>query len=112
MKSIKKKIIDEYNWGIYVWKTSENKIVTDESGNILNIPSLKGNELQIEKLRKVAQSVGVEDGQAIFMSGRRRVTDDEYEYQKQRLDFGLVPDELDYFAAKEDLEDKKKNGLI
>lgn len=109
---MKKRIIDEYNWGIYIWKTPENKIVTDQDGNILNIPSLKGNEIQIEKLRKAAFSVGVEEGQAVFMSGRRRVTDEEYEYQKQRLEFGLVPDQLDYYAAKEDLETRKKNGII
>jgi hypothetical protein len=109
---MKKKVIDEYNWGIYIWKTSANKIVTDQYGNILNIPSMKGNEVQIEKLRKAALSVGIEDGAPVFMSGRRRVTDEEYEYQKQRMEFGLVPDELDYFAAKEDLEAKKKHGLI
>lgn len=112
MKKVQKKVIDEYNWGLYIWKTSENKIVTDQHGNVLNIPSMKGNQLQIEKLRKAAESLGIEGGEPVFMSGRRRVTEDEYEYQRQRMEFGLVPDELDYFAIKEDLESKKQHGLI
>ena len=48
------------------------------------------------------------------MSGYRRVTDEEYAYQKQRMEWGLIPDELDLPAFKEEaanIEKMKKKGL-
>lgn len=109
---MKKQIIEEYNWGVYIWKTPENKVVKNENGDFLLINSIKNDEKQIEKLRRAAKSCGIDGGSAVFLSGHRPVTDEEYEYQKSRLNMGLVPDELDYFAAKEELEARKKNGII
>jgi hypothetical protein len=109
---MKKKIIEEYNWGVYIWKTPEGKVVKNDNGDFLLINSIKNDSSQIEKLRKAAESCGVDGGQAIFLSGHRPVTDEQYEYQRSRLAAGLIPDELDYYAAKEDLEDRKRNGII
>jgi hypothetical protein len=36
------------------------------------------------------------------------VTDEEYEYQKQRMEWGLIPDELDYGAARDELMSMQK----
>jgi hypothetical protein len=41
------------------------------------------------------------------MSGYRRVTDEEYEYQRQRLEWGLIPDELDIAAFEEEMKQNK-----
>jgi hypothetical protein len=56
--------------------------------------------------------MGVEGGKPMWMGAHRQVTSDEYEEQKQRLEWGLIPDELDVPAIKEDLVQKKKMGLI
>jgi len=107
---MKRKLIEEYNWGVYIWKTPEGKVVKNSDGDLLLINSIKNDQIQMEKLKKAAESCGIEGGQPIFLSGHRPVTEEQYEHQKARLAAGLVPDELDYFAAKEELEARKKNG--
>jgi len=109
---MKKKLIEEYNWGVYVWKTPEKKIVQNESGQVLMIMSKKGDLTQMEKLRKAAKSYGVEEGSPLFMAGHRPITDEEHERQMDRLLNGLNPDELDYAAISEDLNIRKKNGTL
>jgi hypothetical protein len=47
------------------------------------------------------------------MSGYRHVTNEEYEYQMQRMQLGLIPDELDIAAFQEEhkqLETKRARG--
>jgi len=107
---MKKQLIDEYNWGVYVWKTPENKVVKNEDGDFLMIMSKKNDKMQIEKLRRAAKQFGIEGGEAIFWSGHRPVSEEEYQEQVARLTLGLVPDKLDYYAAKEELEARKING--
>lgn len=96
-------MIDESDYGLYLWQTSDGKLVCDSDANYLNIPSRKGDHTKIRLLELAANDLGIQGGQAVFFSGNRRVTDEEYEYQKQRLEWGLVPDELDYGAAKDEL---------
>lgn len=106
-------IVEESTMGLYVWLTDEGHIVADEDGNYLNIESMKGDERKIEILRNTAKDFGVEGGKPQFLSGYRRVTDEEYEYQRQRLEWGLIPDELDIAAFKEEaknLEKMKNSG--
>jgi hypothetical protein len=107
---MKKKIVEEYNWGVYVWKVGPRKVIKNESGQLLMIMSKKGNLNQIEKLRMAALQCGVEEGEAVFLSGNRPITDEEHEYQMSRLLMGLVPDELDYFAAVEEMDSRKLHG--
>lgn len=109
---MKKQLIEEYNWGVYIWKTPENKVIKNENGDFLMIMSRKDDQRQIEKLRRAAKDCGVDDGQPIFWSGHRPVSDEEYQEQVMRLNVGLVPDKLDYFAAKEELESRKLNGTL
>ena len=74
---------------------------------------MKGDERKIEILRNAAKDCDVEDGKPMFLSGYRRVSDEEYEYQRQRLELGLIPDELDIAAFKEEYEyaqKRAKNG--
>jgi hypothetical protein len=87
--------VDEVNWGLYIWQLPDGKIVMDEEGAYLSIPSMKGDIRQIKKLKDVAKHYGLEDGKPLFMAGHRPVTDEELEMQRQRLELGLVPDEYD-----------------
>ena len=104
--------IEESPYGTYVWIMPDGKIVTDEYGNYMCVFSTKGNVAKINSLRRLAKEYGIEEGKPMFISGARPVSDEEYEEQKQRMDWGLVPDEKDLPAIKEDLEHKKKIGII
>lgn len=106
-------IVEESMMGLYVWLTEDGQIVGDDDGNYLNIQSMKGDERNIEILRNTAKDFGVEGGKPQFLSGYRRVTDEEYEWQKKRMDLGLIPDELDLPAFREEqknLEVRKRRG--
>ena len=104
--------IDEVSYGTYVWQMPDGSLVTDEDGNYLCIYATKGDPRKIKLLRDAAKHYGLEDGSPMWMSGNRPITEDEYENQKQRMDWGLVADEWDIPALKEDLQNKKKMGLL
>ena len=88
-----------YDWGIYVWKRSNGKWFTDGNGNILNIPSMKGDIEKLSELRKVAAYNGEPDGEPVFFSGLSRVTEDEYSEQVERMKQGLIPNMNDLGAV-------------
>ena len=103
--------IDEVNYGLYLWEMPGGALVMDEEGNYLNIAAMKGDIVRIKRLKDAAKSYGLEEGKPVWFSAHRRVTDEEYELQRQRMEVGLVPDELDVPAIKEDIEQKRKLGL-
>lgn len=112
-KKMKVKVIEESPFGLYVWMTQEGAIVADEDGNYLNIQAMKNDQAKIDILANAAKDCGVEGGKPMFLSGYRRVTEEEYEYQRQRLELGLIPDELDIAAFKEEhaqMQKKAKYG--
>lgn len=109
---MKTTVVEEVSYGTYLWETSEGKIVMDEDGNYMCIYAIKGDPKKIAELKRFAKEYGVEDGRPVWFSGHRPVSDEDYEYQKQRLDLGLVADEWDIPALKEDLIQKKKMGII
>ena len=108
---MKVQLVDETDYGLFLWEMPDGSLVCDEDRNYLNIPGHKSDQSKIKLLEDAAKSLGLETGKAIFMAGNRRVTDEEYEYQKQRMEWGLIPDELDYGAAREELM-KANKGLI
>jgi hypothetical protein len=94
-------VIDkQYDWGIYVWKRSNGKWFTDGEGNILNIPSRKGDESQIKKLRDTASHFGEPDGSPYFFAGMGRISDEEYSEQVDRMANGLIPNLNDLGAVQ------------
>jgi hypothetical protein len=107
----KVKIVEETDYGLYLWEMPDGSIVADDEKNYLNIPARRGDKEKLKLLKDAVRSFGIEEGRPVFMSGHRRVTDEEYEYQKQRLEWGLIPDEMDYGAARDELMNKQK-GLI
>lgn len=104
----KVRMIEETDYGLYLWQMPDGSLVSDENKNFLNIPSHRDDKSKIKLLTETVRSFGINEGEPIFFSGHRRVTDEEYEYQKQRLEWGLVPDELDYGAARDELMGHQK----
>ena len=104
--------VEEVNYGLYLWEMPNGAVVTDDEGNYLNVAAMKGDVRKINHLRQAAKSLGLEEGKPIWFSGHRQITNDEYTQQRERMEWGLIPDELDVPAIKEDLKEKKKMGII
>ena len=96
------KIIEKhYEWGLYVYKKANGKWFTDGNGSVLNIESMKGDILQISKLKDAAKYYGDEgDGECIFVPGLTRISEEEYSEQKQRMAEGLIPSLNDLGAVQ------------
>lgn len=102
VSNVRRKVIDkQYDWGLYVYKKSNGKWFTDGNGNVLNIPSMKGDVNQIAKLKQAAIYHGDEgDGQAVFVPGLTRISEEEYSEQVDRMKNGLIPSMNDLGAWK------------
>lgn len=97
----------QYDWGIYFWKKANGKPFTDGNGNVLNIPSHRGDQIQIAKLVKEATYLGQGDGSYEFLPGVSRVSEEEYSEQVERMKQGLIPNLNDLgavAAAKKTIE--------
>jgi hypothetical protein len=90
---VRRKVIEkDYNWGLYVYKKSNGKWFTDGEGNVLNIPSARGDIGQIAKLKQAAMHYGDEgDGEAVFVAGLTRISDEEHSEQLDRFKQGMIP---------------------
>jgi len=98
---------EETRLGIYVWEMPDGRWIGDDDGNYLSISSIKGNRARIDALAREVRSFGIYEGQPKFLSGRRKIDDEEFEHQKQRLDWGLVPDPLDIGNYKDEMKKAK-----
>jgi hypothetical protein len=96
------KVIEKnYEWGLYVYKKANGKWFTDGNGSVLNIESMKGDIMQISKLKDAAKYYGDEgDGTCVFVPGLTRISEEEYSEQKQRLSEGLIPSMNDLGAVQ------------
>jgi hypothetical protein len=115
MKNSKIRAIEETEYGVYVWADSEGKILADDEFRPLSVPSKKGDMVKVMALKRVAfellKDMGLpQGGGPVFWSGRRQISDSEYEHQKMRQDMGLIPDPYDDAALKEEAELLKKSG--
>lgn len=90
----------QYDWGIYFWKKANGKPFTDGHGSVLNIPSHRGDQLQIQKLVREATALGQGDGSYEFMPGVERVSEEEYAEQVERMHQGLIPNLNDLGAVQ------------
>ena len=106
---MKKKIVEETTLGIYVWEMPDGRWIGDDDGNFLSVTAMKGNRVKMDMLAREVRSFGIYEGQPKFLSGRRKIDDEEFEYQKQRLNWGLVPDQLDIGVYKEETAKAKAN---
>ncbi len=101
---MKKQIVEETTLGIYVWEMPDGRWIGDDDGNFLSVTSMKGNRVKMDMLAREVRSYGIYEGQPKFLSGRRKIDDEEFEYQKQRLEWGLVPDQLDIGVYKDEMK--------
>jgi hypothetical protein len=88
----------------------DGKIVGDDEGNFLSIAAMQGDSVKINKLADAVRYYGITEGRARFLAGHRKISDDEYEEQKQRMEFGLIPDPYDAPAYRDELRGRQKNG--
>lgn len=105
---MKRTAVKQSSFGVYVWGMPDGKLVSDEDGNWLNIPSEKGDRKKIAELTTLASHYGIVVGQPVFQPGRRRITDEELIEQKARLAAGLTPDIYDAGALLDELDYNKK----
>lgn len=97
-------------FGVYMWRMPNGAYVADGEGNFLNIPAEVGDPIRVQKLRNAVRSFGITEGQPVFFAGHRRVSDEEYELQRERARLGLVPDTEDVGSLIDDLRYKKYAG--
>ncbi len=95
------------NAGIYVWKLPSGKFFTDGEGNALSIESMRNDPAKIKELTEAAAYYGQPEGSAEFFPNVRKISDEEYSEQVDRMAQGFIPSENDLgalIAAKKTLE--------
>jgi len=110
VKNVRRQVIEKkYNWGLYVYKKSNGKWFTDGEGNVLNIESMRGDLSKMAQLKDAAKYYGDPgDGDAVFVPGLTRITDEEYSEQLDRMQQGLIPsmNDLGAWHAAQQTHDK------
>ena len=110
VRNVRRQVIEKkYNWGLYVYKKSNGSWFTDGEGNILNIESVRNDLSKIAELKQAAKYYGDEgDGEAVFVPGLTRITDEEHSVQKDRMNQGLIPsmNDLGAWYAAQQTQDK------
>jgi len=106
VRNVRRQVIEKkYNWGLYVYKKSNGSWFTDGDGNVLNIESMRNDITKITELKNAAKYYGDEgDGEAVFVPGLTRITDEEHSVQKDRMRQGLIPSMNDlgaWYAAQQ-----------
>lgn len=109
VSNVRRKVIEKnYNWGLYVYKKANGKWFTDGEGNVLNIPSNRGDLSKISELKKAAIYYGDDGlGEAIFVPGLTRISDEEHSEQMERMMNGMIPSMNDlgaWYAAEQTLK--------
>lgn len=97
-------IVDESPLGVYVWECADGEYLGDSEGRLLSVNAVIGDREKIEALRRTAAHYGYGDGKAVFWSGNRKVSDEDFEEQIDRHKSGLVPDPYDLAAMKSQIE--------
>ena len=110
--NVRRQVIEKkYNWGLYVYKKSDGKWFTDGEGNVLNIESTRGDISQITKLKNAAKYYGDDgEGEAIFVPGLTRISEEEHSEQIDRMKQGLIPSMNDLGAWKAAQDTMQKHG--
>lgn len=99
----------ETRLGTYVWEMPDGRWVGDDEGNFLSILAMRDDRVKVNMLVDAVRGYGIYEGQPLFLEGRRKIDDEEFEYQKQRLNWGLTPDPLDIGVYKDSLKEAKRN---
>ena len=101
---------DSAEYGIYVWKTETGKIFGDGNGSFMNIPARKYDIAAINRITQAAAHYGAGPGEARFMAGVTRITDEEHSVQIDRMKQGYIPSEFDTGAFADAAKGLKAHG--
>jgi hypothetical protein len=101
IKTTNREAVEEVPYGMYVWQNPDGEIFGDDDGNVMNVFCMKGDREAIRALAEAAKYYGAGEGKPVWWSGKRRITDEELEYQQMRERMGLIPDPLDYGAQRD-----------
>jgi hypothetical protein len=105
INKINSQVLDEETTlGLYVWEMPDGRWIGDDDGNFLSVASKKGNKSKIDALAREVSSYGIYEGAPLFLSGRRQIDDEEFEYQQKRLEWGMIPDPLDIGNYKDEMK--------
>ena len=112
VSNVRRKVIDKsYDWGLYVYKKANGKWFTDEDGNVLNIPAVRGDISKIAELKQAAKYYGDDgEGQAVFVPGLTRISEEGYSEQVDRMKSGLIPNVNDLGAIYDAQQTLKTHG--
>lgn len=103
IKKVNQSVVEETTLGIYVWQMPDGRWIGDDEGNFLSVAAHKGNKEKMAMLASAVASYGIDEGEPLFLSNRRKIDDEQFEYQKARLEQGLVPDPFDIGNYKDEL---------
>jgi hypothetical protein len=84
--------------GIYVWQLPSGKYFTDGEGNALSIESMINDTAKIKELTEAAAYYGQPEGKPVFFSNVRKISDEEYSEQQDRMAQGFIPSSNDLGA--------------
>lgn len=87
--------VDEVSYGVYVWRVEGRGILTNEEGDPLRINAMRGDLRKMAELSRAAAHYGYPDGEPVFWSGKRAISDSEYEEQMARHMGGQLADPYD-----------------
>lgn len=108
MKS-KARFVSETNRGIYVWRLPDGNFLA-EGLNILSIDAIRGDLQKMAEISRAAREYGYPDGTPVFVEGNRKITDEEFEIQYERMLNGLVPDPQDVGNYQDDMRNLRRYG--
>ena len=104
------KAVDEVNYGVYVWNVTNRGILVNEEGDPLRINAMRGDLRKIGELARTAAHYGFPDGEPVFWSGRRAISDSEHEEQMARHNSGQLADPYDIPALID--QQKREQGRV
>lgn len=103
LKTTNRQVIKEVPWGVYVWQCPDGEFLGDDEGNFLLTDVVEeGNPAAIKAITDAARHYGFPDGKPVYWSGKRPISDEEYERQLARAEAGLVPDPFDIGAIRDE----------
>ncbi len=99
--------VREVPWGVFLWQMPDGSYISDGEGHFWMVFSTEDNFERLQRFKdSVRSEFGITEGRPCFFSGNRIVSDEEYEYQKQRFEWGLTPDPLDIAAIRDERRHK------
>lgn len=95
--------------GVCLWEMPDGSIIGDEEGNFLSLEGDLNSPIVESKMREAAVSyVGFEalGGDAMWIPGSRKITDNESDDHMERFIDGYIPDPVD------SVKQLKRRGIV